>query len=105
MSEAIAARTEGWAAGLRLAALSLQGRSDLSALSLDSLGRNRYIMDYLMDEVFSRQTPALQDLLLKSSILDWMSEPLMAALTGADTGDARRSLTVATVGGRTVRRV
>jgi LuxR family transcriptional regulator, maltose regulon positive regulatory protein len=85
VSEAIAARTEGWAAGLRLAALSLQGRSDLSTLSLDSLGRNRYIMDYLMDEVFSRQPPELQDLLLKSSILDWMSEPLIAVLMTSST--------------------
>jgi LuxR family maltose regulon positive regulatory protein len=59
---ALTARTEGWAAGLRLAALSLQDRSDLSGLSPDVLGRNRSIIDYLMDEVFSRQTPALQDL-------------------------------------------
>jgi LuxR family maltose regulon positive regulatory protein len=83
---ALTARTEGWAAGLRLAALSLQGRSDLSTLSPDVLERNRNIIDYLMDEVFARQTPAIQDLLLKSSILNWMSDPLVAALTGADTG-------------------
>jgi len=82
----LATRTEGWAAGLRLTALSLKGRSDLSALSFDSLGRSRYIRDYLMDEVFARQTPAIQDQLLKSSILDWMSDPLVAALTGADAG-------------------
>jgi ATP/maltotriose-dependent transcriptional regulator MalT len=84
VSEAITTRTEGWAAGLRLTALSLQDRSDLSALSFDSLGRSRYIRDYLLDEVFAHQTPAIQDLLLKSSILDWMSDPLVAALTGAD---------------------
>jgi LuxR family maltose regulon positive regulatory protein len=86
MCAALTARTEGWAAGLRLAALSLQDRSDLSVLSFDSLGRNRHIADYLIDEVFAHQTPALQDLLLKSSILDWMSDPLVAALTGAEAG-------------------
>ncbi len=85
VSEVIAARTEGWAAGLRLAALSLQGQSDLSAVSRDSLGSNRYIMDYLMDEVFSHQSAELQDLLLKSSILDWISEPLVAALLTSST--------------------
>ena len=89
---ALAARTEGWAAGLRLAALSLQGRSDLSTFSPDVLGRNRSIIDYLMDEVFARQTPAIQDLLLKSSILNWMSDPLVAALTGADTGSPAAAL-------------
>jgi LuxR family maltose regulon positive regulatory protein len=79
----LAMRTEGWAAGLRLTALSLKGRSDLSALSFNSLGRSRYIRDYLVDEVFARQTSAIQDLLLKSSLLDRMSDPLVAALTGA----------------------
>jgi ATP/maltotriose-dependent transcriptional regulator MalT len=83
VNTAIAERTEGWAAGLRLTALSLQGQSDLSTLSSDFLRHQRYIMDYLMDEVFARQTPALRDLLLKSSILDWMSEPLLTALSGA----------------------
>jgi LuxR family maltose regulon positive regulatory protein len=85
LSNAIAARTEGWAAGLRLAALSLHGRPDLSTLSFNSLDHNRYIMDYLMDEVFSRQPAELQDLLLKSSILDWMSEPLLTMLLPSST--------------------
>jgi LuxR family transcriptional regulator, maltose regulon positive regulatory protein len=86
----LATRTEGWAAGLRLSALSLKDRSDLSVLAFDALGRSRYIRDYLMDEVFARQAPAIQELLLKSSLLDWMSDPLMAALTGAkaDAPDA-----------------
>jgi LuxR family maltose regulon positive regulatory protein len=81
VNEAIAERTEGWAAGLRLTALSLKGQSNFSKLSRDLLGQQRYIMDYLMDEVFTRQTPGLRDLLLKSAILDWMSEPLVEALT------------------------
>ena len=83
-NEAIAARTEGWAAGLRLTALSLRGQADLNALPRDFLGHHRYIMDYLMEEVFAQQTPGLQTLLLKSSILNWMSEPLLTALTSAD---------------------
>ena len=104
VSEAITARTEGWAAGLRLAALSLEGRLDFSELPQDWLGRNRHIVDYLMDEVFSSQAPAVQELLLKSSILDWMSEPLVATLMG--TGCQRRecSLVVANACGRIVRR-
>lgn len=84
VNEAIVARTEGWAAGLRLTALSLQGQTDISVLPRHLLGHHRYIMDYLMEEVFARQPPALQALLLRSSILDWMSEPLLKALTGAD---------------------
>jgi LuxR family maltose regulon positive regulatory protein len=84
VNEAIVARTEGWAAGLRLTALSLQGQVDFSSLHHDLLGRHRYIMDYLMEEVFARQTPALQALLLRSSVLDWMSEPLLTVLTSAD---------------------
>jgi ATP/maltotriose-dependent transcriptional regulator MalT len=83
-NEAIAARTEGWAAGLRLTALSLQGQTDLSTLRRDSLGQQRYIMDYLMEEVFARQTPALQALLLRSSILNWMTEPLLTALASVE---------------------
>ncbi len=92
VSADLAARTEGWAAGLRLAALSLRDRADLSAFTRDIVGRNRNVVDYLMDEVFSRQTLAVQDLLLKSSILDWMSDPLVAALTGADTASPAASL-------------
>lgn len=84
ISDAIVARTDGWAAGLRLAALSLEGQLDLSELSGDWLGHNRFIMDYLMDEVFAYQTPAVQALLLKSSILEWMSEPLLTAILGAN---------------------
>jgi LuxR family transcriptional regulator, maltose regulon positive regulatory protein len=86
VGEAIAARTEGWAAGLRLAALSLEGRHDLNDLPEDWLGRNRHIIDYLMDEVFSSQVSVVQEFLLKSSILDWMSEPMVATMMGAGTG-------------------
>jgi LuxR family maltose regulon positive regulatory protein len=89
VSAAITARTEGWAAGLRLAALALEGRLDFSELPPDWLGHNRHIVDYLMDEVFSAQAPALQELLLKSSILDWMSEPLISTVVGAGSSDGQ----------------
>jgi len=84
VNKAIAERTEGWAAGLRLTALTLQGQADLSKLSRDLLEHQRYIMDYLMDEVFSRQPSALRALLLSSSILDWMSPSLLTQLMNAE---------------------
>lgn len=74
-------RTEGWIAGLQLAALSLRGRGDVRRF-VDSLtGSHRYILDYLMEEVFQQQSADVQDFLLKTSILDRFTAPLGNAVT------------------------
>jgi LuxR family maltose regulon positive regulatory protein len=64
------ARTEGWAAGLQLAALSLQKSSNPSEVISAFAGSNRYVAEYLTDEVLSRQSEALREFLLKTSVLE-----------------------------------
>jgi LuxR family maltose regulon positive regulatory protein len=73
-------RTEGWAAGLQLAALSLRGREDGHQLVQSVAGSHRYILDHLIDEVFRLQPPDVQGFLLKTSILDRFSAPLCDAV-------------------------
>jgi LuxR family maltose regulon positive regulatory protein len=78
-SEDIAAletRTEGWIASLQLAALSMQGRGDRQAFVADFSGSHRYVIDYLIDEVMSRQPEDLQAFLCQTSILDRFSAAL-----------------------------
>ncbi len=79
-------RTEGWIAGLQLAALSLRGLSDRSAFISAFSGSNRYIVDYLMDEVLSRQPAAVQSFLMRTSILDRLCGPLCDAVTDQRDG-------------------
>jgi LuxR family maltose regulon positive regulatory protein len=84
-SEQIAAletRTEGWIAGLQLAALSLRGREDLSGFVRAFTGSHRFVFDYLMDEVFARQTEGTQNFLLQTSILERLNASLCNALAG-----------------------
>jgi LuxR family maltose regulon positive regulatory protein len=81
------ARTEGWIAALQLAALSMQGRDDPSSFVAEFAGDDRFILDYLADEVLERQTPQVRAFLLDTSILTRLTGPLCAALTGID--DAR----------------
>jgi LuxR family transcriptional regulator, maltose regulon positive regulatory protein len=83
-------RTEGWIAGLQLLALSLRGRADARQLIQSFAGSDRYILDYLTDEVFRRQSPDVQDFLLKTSILDRLSAPLCDAV--AEREDSRTRL-------------
>lgn len=74
-------RTEGWVAGLQLAALSLQGRKDPSGFIRGFKGDNRYIADYLAEEVLSRQPEHLRNFLLQTSILGRLCGPLCDAVT------------------------
>jgi LuxR family maltose regulon positive regulatory protein len=69
-------RTEGWIAGLHLAALSLQGRSDVEPFLTDFTGSHRHITDYLVEEVLSRQTEEVQSFLLHTSLLERLCGPL-----------------------------
>ncbi len=73
-------KTEGWIAGLQLTALSMQGREDISEFIQDLKGDNRYIMDYLMEEVLKIQTDDINEFLLQTSILEQMSAPLCNAV-------------------------
>ncbi len=68
-------KTEGWIAGLQLTALSIQGREDISEFIQDLKGDNRYIMDYLMEEVLKIQSDDIKEFLLQTSIMEQMSAP------------------------------
>jgi LuxR family maltose regulon positive regulatory protein len=85
---ALDGRTEGWIAALQLAALSLQGRDDASAFIAGFAGDDRYIVDYLAEEVLARQPADVRDFLLKTSILDRLTGPLCDAVTGRGGGRA-----------------
>ena len=83
-------RTEGWVAALQLAALSMQGRADVSAFITEFAGNDRYIVDYLVDEVLAQQTESVREFLLHTAILDRLTGPLTDAVTGR--GDGSRQL-------------
>lgn len=80
---ALEARTEGWIAGLHLAGLAMRDRSDLSGFVATFTGSNRFVVDFLAEEVFRRQPHHLQSFLLQTSILDRMCGPLCDAVVGA----------------------
>lgn len=73
---ALERRTEGWIAGLQLAALSMRGRADITGFIQDFTGSSRYVLDYLIEEVFERQSADSKDFLLKTSILERFSARL-----------------------------
>ncbi len=79
---ALEKRTEGWIAGLKMAALSLQKQKDVSGYIRDLSGSNRYIMDYLIEEVLDQQPPEIRQFLLDTSILTRLCGPLCDAVTG-----------------------
>ncbi|HEU4490712.1 MAG TPA: LuxR C-terminal-related transcriptional regulator [Jiangellales bacterium] len=93
---ALEARTEGWAAGLQLAALSARGRAADGAGSADRVedfvdeftGSHRFVLDYLVEEVLEHQPEDVRDFLLATSLLDPMTGPLCDALTGRNDGQA-----------------
>jgi LuxR family maltose regulon positive regulatory protein len=78
---ALERRTEGWVAGLQLAALSMRGRDDLEHFVREFTGSNRYVLDYLAQEVFDRQPKEIQDFLLKTSVLERLCASLCDAVT------------------------
>ncbi|NDJ60880.1 MAG: tetratricopeptide repeat protein [Chloroflexi bacterium] len=82
------ARTEGWIAGLQLAALSLQGQPDATAFIEAFSGADRHIFDYLVTEVIQQQPAHVQTFLLHTSVLERMNAALCAAVTGAPGSQA-----------------
>src|SRR6185312_8561549 len=81
------ARAEGWAAGLRLAALSLAGHEDPERFAAEFSGSERTVAEYLLAEVLERQPDEVRRLLLRTSVLERVSGPLADALTGGSGGE------------------
>ncbi len=73
-------RTEGWIAGLQMAALSMRDREDVTGFIAGFSGTNRYILDYLLEEVLASQPPEIQSFLLHTSILNRLTAPLCDAV-------------------------
>ena len=98
-------RTEGWAAGLRLAALSLAGHPDPERFAAEFSGSERTVADYLLAEVLERQPEQVRRLLLRTSVLERVNGPLADLLTGgqrrgADSAGSRGRRRVRDVCGR-----
>ena len=83
---ALEARTEGWIAGLQLAALSMQGHGDAASFIKSFTGSHHFILDYLVEEVLQRQPEHVRNFLLQTAILDRLSSPLCDAVTGQEYG-------------------
>ena len=83
---ALEERTEGWIAALQLAALSIQGRDDIAGFIARFAGNDRYVVDYLVEEVLQHQPDSVRRFLLQSSVLARLTGPLCDALTGRDDG-------------------
>ena len=84
---ALEARTEGWIAGLQLAALSMKGREDVSGFVRTFAGDNRYVVDYLIEEVLQKQPERIRSFLLQTSILERLNGPLCDAVTDQEEGN------------------
>jgi len=85
---ALETRTEGWIAGLQLAAISMQGRKDVTGFIQSFTGSHHFVLDYLVEEVLEQQSEGIQDFLLRTSVLDRMTSSLCDAVTGQDNGRA-----------------
>ena len=90
---ALDARTEGWVAGLQLAALSMRERSDIAGFIEAFAGSHRFVIDYLGEEVLSRQPEQVRSFLLQTAFLDRLNGGLCEAVTGrADSGELLATL-------------
>jgi LuxR family maltose regulon positive regulatory protein len=89
---ALEARTEGWIAGLQLAALSMQGRSDAASFIKSFTGSHHFVLDYLIEEVLQQQSASIQTFLLRTSILDRMCGPLCDAVLGSPSASGQETL-------------
>jgi LuxR family maltose regulon positive regulatory protein len=85
---ALETRTEGWIAGLQLAALSMKERTDVAGFIRGFTGSNRFVIDYLAEEVLQSQSEHIRDFLLRTAVLDRLTGSLCDALTGRPGGAA-----------------
>lgn len=88
LAEALARHAEGWAAGLQMAAVSLRGVEDPESFVMDFAGTNRYVLDYLIDEVLSSQDERLREFLQKTAIMDRLNAQVSEAVTGFQDSQA-----------------
>jgi LuxR family maltose regulon positive regulatory protein len=89
---ALETRTEGWIAGLQLAALSMQGHADTAGFIQSFTGSHHFVLDYLLEEVLHRQPENIQAFLLRTSILERLCGPLCEAVTGTPSGAGQETL-------------
>jgi LuxR family maltose regulon positive regulatory protein len=89
---ALETRTEGWIAGLQLAAISLQGREDVAGFIRSFAGSHHFVLDYLVEEVLQRQPEPIQTFLLRTSILDRLCGPLCDAVLLDATAPGQETL-------------
>jgi LuxR family maltose regulon positive regulatory protein len=89
---ALETRTEGWIAGLQLAALSMQGQEDNAGFIRSFTGSHHFVLDYLLEEVLGQQPERVQTFLLRTSILDRISAPLCDAVVRDSSASGRETL-------------
>ena len=89
---ALEARTEGWIAGLQLAAISMRGYPDAASFIKSFTGSHRFVLDYLVEEVLQRQSESIQTFLLRTSILDRLCGPLCDAVLGSPPASGQETL-------------
>lgn len=90
--DALEGRTEGWAAGLQLAAISLQGEDNREAFIRSFTGSHRFVLDYLLEEVLEKQPVEVQRFLLATAVLRRLSGPLCDAVLGEPEGSGQATL-------------
>ena len=89
---ALEARTEGWIAGLQLAAISMQGKQDTTHFIESFTGSHHFVLDYLIEEVLNQQPEDVQTFLLQTSILDRMCGPLCDAVMDSPSASGQKTL-------------
>ena len=89
---ALEARTEGWIAGMQLAALSMQGQPDAASFIKSFTGSHHFVLDYLIEEVLQRQPESIQTFLLRTSILERLCGPLCDAVLGSPSPSGQATL-------------
>ena len=89
---ALETRTEGWIAGLQLAAISLQGREDVAGFIRSFAGSHHFVLDYLVEEVLQRQPESIRTFLLRTSILDRLCGPLCDAVMSESVASGQETL-------------
>ena len=89
---ALEARTEGWIAGLQLAALSMQGQQDSASFIQSFTGSHHFVLDYLIEDVLLQQSENIQTFLLRTSILDRLCGPLCDAVLGSPSASGQETL-------------
>ncbi len=89
---ALETRTEGWIAGLQMAAISMQGKIDSSSFIKAFTGSHHFVLDYLVEEVLKQQSESIQSFLLHTSILDRLSGPLCDSVLGSPSASGQETL-------------